>query len=431
MSSVEAIAPVLDPLIRIQGSSPDDMATNIVFQNLSFAHTTWTGFDSAGFSGIMADIGVFTSADDVRKWDRIPSGVIVENASRIRFEKCGFRCMGGGGIDLRIACHDCAVTGCSFRDIGANAINVAPIGPTGIGRDTIKDTFWPEDEKLLCKNIEISHNRISASAFEYKGGVGIFCGYPTKLNLHHNTVWDLPYSGFFIGWGNKRDTCNAIRENRITGNYMADCTQELIDGSMIYTCTSQPGTIIDSNVLVYIDRARGPFFFFGAGSSYFAVRHNVTKGIAFTLDVSFTRGIGYDICNIDMDSNWAEWPQTYSANTVIIDECTNEDWPSNMFFDTPPQAILDNAGAHDEDVILTPVSTVPYTAKNGPGHGNNKNQPVCIYDLRGRHILTLDIKNVASVKSILQNRKTLPAGTYVIKGSGIEKCNAKKILLNY
>jgi hypothetical protein len=407
MSSVEAVAGVLDPVVKIKGSSLDKMAGNIIFQELSFAHTTWSGYDSAGFCSIQSGHGVFTDGKGGIALGRVSSGVTMENSHHIRFEKCEFKCMGGGGVDFLLACHDNAVTGCTIRDIGANGVAVAPVGATGIGGDTT-GAFNPDDERLLCKNIEVSQNMVTACAYEFKGCVGIFAGYPTDFKLLHNSVLDLPYTGISVGWGWNPDTNNAMRRNICRANLVQDCMRDLIDGGLFYMLSGAPGTIVDSNLLVYRIEARGNFFYLDVGCNGYTVKHNASIGISFMF------GMGFDCYNLVIDSNYSQWSNAWTSNGTVPNESTYNVQFTNMFIEDAPEGIVNNAGVHG-DIALTPVPVKP------GGHSSripviaHGDQVFQVFNIKGQRVFQLkgDIGKV-----IPGSKKVLPAGTYIIRQTG-------------
>jgi hypothetical protein len=409
MATAIAIAPVADPVVLVQGSSLDNMAGNIIFQEIKFAHAAWAGFDTAGFCSVLAGIGIMLDSAGERMYTRMSGGVTVRRAHHIRFEKCEIACMGGIGIDMPIACHDNAITGCSIRDIAGNGIAVAPTGLPRMGADTTR-MFNPEDHRLYCENIEVSNNRVTLCAFDYKGGVGILAGFPTAINIRHNEVWNLPYNGIVMGWG-ARTWQNAMRDNRISGNYVYDCMLELIDGGLVYTQCQQPNSTIDSNFLAYYVGARGNFFYLDIATGGFTVRHNVTKG------VSFTFGLGFDCYDMTIDSNYSEWVNYLSSNGTTVNDQTYRVTLTNQFNEISsaiPQGIMDAAGVNEEEIQLTPVSIAP-KAKLTHGHFNITQTSQCaVYDLKGRMVCTTSRANSYNLSRI-RSGKVMPAGIYLTK----------------
>jgi hypothetical protein len=424
MSSVDAIVPVLDPLILCKGKDMDHFTTNIIFQNLSFAHATWTGFDTAGLAAVQVGHAFFTDGagqEDSVWLDRTPGGIMLERAQGIRFEKCVIKCMGSGGIDFARSTKDCAVTGCTFRDIGANAVAVAPAGSAEKNKTT-NGMFNPVDDRERCDNIEVSHCYVNEVSYEFKGCVGIFAGFPTRFKCVHNKVWDLPYTGISMGWGWNPDTANAMRENVMRANWVADCMRELIDGGLIYTLSGQPGTIVDSNYLAYDIAARGNFFYLDAGSSFFEVAYNGTHGCAYSL------GMGFDCYGLRIHDNYFEWGNYWSSNGTLQNESTYDVQVTNTNLGGVPEWLSSNAGPKEASVTLTPVSVRP-----GLEHSTMKssrlNKQVCqIYDLKGRRVATLDIRGGTHVADLLRRKHSMPAGTYIVANNNGISLNAQKLL---
>jgi hypothetical protein len=267
--------------------------------------------------------------------------------------------------------------------------------------------FNPKDKRLLCENVEVSHNYVTGAAYEYKGCVGIFSGYATRLNLAHNKVWNLPYTGISVGWGWSADSNSAMRENIVRANYVADCMTELSDGGLIYMLSAQPGSIVDSNYLAYNIGARGNFFYFDVGCAYFTIKHNGTHGASFTL------GMGYGLTHLTIDSNWAEYGNYWSSNGALENSDVDKIYVTNMFIASPPQGIIDNAGPIDNEVHLTPVAIRPDMDFSPVKTPRNSTQFLHIYNLQGRLVASISPETGTDVESLMR-RRVLPAGTYVI-----------------
>jgi hypothetical protein len=168
----------------------------------------------------------------------------------------------------------------------------------------------------------------------------------------------------------------------MTGNLVVDCMRELVDGALFYTLCGQPGSIIDSNVLIYSGKYQvgGNFFYMDGGSSYFTVKRNVTIGCSYTF------GMGNGAKNMIIDSNWAEW-QNYWTSNDGVSPGANGMIVTNMSFSTPPQAIIDRAGVHDDEVKLTELVSMAARkpVKQFAGISLKEGKTV-MFDTRGRRV---------------------------------------------
>lgn len=99
--------------------------------------------------------------------------------------------------------------------------------------------FIPADVRELCSHITIRNNFISNVTNEDWGCVGIGAGYVRNMDVSHNEVCHLNYSGICVGWGwtsLESGMCN----NRIEANYVHHFARRLYDAGGLYTLSNQP-----------------------------------------------------------------------------------------------------------------------------------------------------------------------------------------------
>ena len=78
------------------------------------------------------------------------------------------------------------------------------------------------------------------------GCVGIGAGYVRNMDISHNEVCHLNYSGICVGWGwtsLESGMCN----NRIEANYVHHFARRLYDAGGLYTLSNQPGSVMRNN----------------------------------------------------------------------------------------------------------------------------------------------------------------------------------------
>ena len=80
----------------------------------------------------------------------------------------------------------------------------------------------------------------------YRGAPGVWAGFIANLVAQHNTLINLSYAGFHIGWG-WRLAQGYSANNTIAYNKIQNHMQALDDGGGLYTSGPQPGTIIHDN----------------------------------------------------------------------------------------------------------------------------------------------------------------------------------------
>ena len=106
----------------------------------------------------------------------------------------------------------------------------------------------------LCSHITIRNNFISNVTNEDWGCVGIGAGYVRNMDISHNEVCHLNYSGICVGWGwtsLESGMCN----NRIEANYVHHFARRLYDAGGLYTLSNQPGSVMRNNRIEHLIEA--------------------------------------------------------------------------------------------------------------------------------------------------------------------------------
>jgi hypothetical protein len=293
MAKAEVVAPALDRLVELRGTL-DRPVANLQFVGLTFAEAGWLEPDRVGHVDVQANFRLFepnllerdgTLTTVHNEHVKSPSDVVCHAARGVRFERCTFTRLGGGGLDLEFGAQDNAVVGCHFHDISGTAIQVG---------DVLKADHHPDDRRAIVKDNLIADNYIHDCAVEYKGGVGIFAGYTDGTRILHNEICRLPYSGVSIGWGwGEEDagggaphyfqpfrykTPTPAGKNRIEHNHIHHVMQELRDGGGVYTLGNQPGTVIRANHIHNNPGAPGGIYL-DEGSGYIEVTGNLVYGV--------------------------------------------------------------------------------------------------------------------------------------------------------
>jgi len=277
MTQVVVTAPGIETLIRIKGTL-DRPVEHLVFRGLTFEETNWHRPSRIGLiEGQAGFFNHFVSSDNLQMFGRPPTAVEVIGGKQIRFERNIFRNLGATGLDLRFATHACEVEGNVFKDIAGTAIRHGTFSPPDQDHHFV---FNPEDEREICTNDTITNNWITHVAADYAGNIGIACGYVRGVRIEHNLIEELPYSGISVGWGWELRP-NAMKNNFIRYNRIANVMRRLHDGSAIYTLAPQPGTEIAFNYCHDIapspqaegDNACG--IFLDEASDYIHCHHNV------------------------------------------------------------------------------------------------------------------------------------------------------------
>ena len=289
MARVKVFAPVLETLVKIEGS-PDKPVSNIQFKGITFAHTTWLRPSEQGHVPLQAGMFLLNAKklspkgmpynrglDNLAWIGRPPAGVSIENANHISFENCTFEHLASAGLDFQSGTHNDLVEGCTFRDIGGNGIQLGKFSDTHVETHV---PYNPSDEREICSHEKISNNVITDCGNEDWGCVGIGVGYARNVSIEHNEVFNLPYTGISVGWGWTKMT-NVLSDNFVFENRIHHVGQRLGDLGGIYTLSAQPGTVIAENSISDItpspfvpDPQHWFYLYLDEGSSFITVRDN-------------------------------------------------------------------------------------------------------------------------------------------------------------
>jgi Right handed beta helix region len=289
LATAQVVAPVLQTLVQVDGSL-DHPVANIRFSGITFSYTTWLRPSENGHVPLQA--GMFfldahklsprgtpyhLKLDNVAWVGRPPAAVSVQNANDVVFERCRFEHTASAGLDFISGDCDALVEGCVFQDIGGNGIQLGKFSDTNVETHL---PYNPADQRELCARDQISNNLISDCGAEDWGCVGICVGYAREIQIEHNEVFDLPYTGISVGWGWTKAT-NALGENYIMANRVHDVGQRLGDLGGIYTLSAQPGTVVADNAVSNIqpspfvpDPQHWFYLYADEGSSFMTFRDN-------------------------------------------------------------------------------------------------------------------------------------------------------------
>jgi hypothetical protein len=241
---VEAIAPVLTQLVRIEG------ARQLRFKGITFSHADWT-IGPKGFSDSQAAI-------------ELPGAIWAQGAVGCSLENCVVSHVGGYGIDFGRGCRDNRIVRCEITDIGAGGIR---IGETSLRKEEADQTTG---------NV-VTDCHIHDLGVCFPAGVAIWVGHSSKNTFAHNHIHDTYYSGFSIGWSWGYGPSGA-QENVIEYNYVHHIGRGMLaDMGGIYTLGTCTGTVIRNNVFhdVWSSTYGGWAIYFDEGSTGVLAENNV------------------------------------------------------------------------------------------------------------------------------------------------------------
>ena len=263
METAEVIIPTLETLVTIDGTLSRPVK-HIQFNGITFAHTSWM---RPSFQGHVTLQGGFPLLDayklqepglpekaelENQAWIIRPETAIrVRGAEHIDFKHCTFRHLSSTGLDYEWAVTASSVEDCQITDIGGTALLVGAFPDGGFETHI---PFIPADVRELCSHITIRNNFISNVTNEDWGCVGIGAGYVRNMDVSHNEVCHLNYSGICVGWGwtsLESGMCN----NRIEANYVHHFARRLYDAGGLYTLSNQPGSVMRNNRIEHLIEA--------------------------------------------------------------------------------------------------------------------------------------------------------------------------------
>jgi hypothetical protein len=291
LKTAEAYVPVLETLVEINGTI-DRPVQHVQFKGIHFQHTTWMRPSEKGHVALQAGMylldayklrppgapGNQNKGIENQAWiGRPPAAVSVNAANHTLFENCSFKHFGSCALDFTYASHYNVVTGCTFRDIAGNGVQIGKFSDLGTETHLPYD---PADDREICAYQHISNNYIIDAANEDWGCVGIAAGYVRDLNIEHNEISEVSYTGISLGWGWTK-TVNCMRNNRIYANYIHHYAKHMYDVSGIYTLSVQSKTTITENRIEAIyhppyvhDPNHWFYLYTDEGSSFITVKDN-------------------------------------------------------------------------------------------------------------------------------------------------------------
>ena len=294
---LHATYPVLETLVEVVGTA-DHPVRDITIKGVTFSHTTWMRPSEKGHVPLQAGM-YLTEAYKLRpQMDRLnnhkldnqgwlgraDAAVEVRHAENVSFEGCHFEHLGGSGLDYVVGCKGGTVTRCTFNDIAMNGLVVGSFSPEGLETHL---PYQPADTREVCSGLTIEQSEFYDVSNEDWGCVAICAGYVSGINIEHNTIHDVSYTGISLGWGWNRDEV-CMKNNRVHANLIYNYAQHMYDCAGIYTLGNQPGTLISENVVRDIARpsyVHDPnhwfYLYTDEGSSNITVRDNWTPAEKF------------------------------------------------------------------------------------------------------------------------------------------------------
>ena len=295
MAKATTVVPAVETLVQVEGTL-DRPVQHVTFRNVSFQYTTWTRPSEKGHVPLQAGMyltdGYQITPKMVRNYQnhlldnqgwlgRPAAAVQVSGAQEISFLNCSFEHLGSTGVDYVYGVKGGKVEGCLFRDIAGNGLLAGSFSPASHETHLPYD---PADARELCSYQTISNNYFTEVANEDWGCLAICAGYVRDINIEHNEISEVPYSGISLGWG-WTQTVNCMRNNRVHANLIHHYAKHMYDVAGIYTLGSQPKSYVTENCVHSIykpgyvhDPNHWFYLYTDEGSSFITVKDNWTEG---------------------------------------------------------------------------------------------------------------------------------------------------------
>ena len=338
MDDKEAILPIAEQAVVMSDAS------NIIFDGISFQHTTWTLPSLIYYYDTQANH--FAHDSMVHEWTTVPAGIKIEYSHDITFTNCEIANMGTMGMLLTSEGGDntknITIENSYIHDISGNGITVGDVyGHHGY------QSWWRVD------NTTIRNNYITRVGLDIFDSTAILATYTNGTVIDHNEVCYVPYSGVSTGWGWEDNSeavdyeCgnlvvsnnlihNVMKTNRDGGNFynLGHQTNGKLFGNYIYNSWDYGNTYENG---YYLDM----------GSAFFEVYNNVAGANLGYWSHQWTASI--------RDNHWHD--NFYVEGTKIRNDGTDNIMENNIGvpngdFSQYPKAmeIINNAGLLDESV---------------------------------------------------------------------------------
>ena len=295
MQEAEVMVPAIETLVQVEGTLDRPVCQDRK-SKITFSYTTWMRPSEKGHVPLQAGMyltdgyridpkmqrNYLNHPLDNQGWLGRPAAAVrVVAARQIDFERCRFEHLGSTGLDYEEAVQGGVVRGCLFRDIAGNGLLVGSFSPAAHETHLPYD---PADRREVCTQQQINNCYFTEIGNEDWGCLAIAAGYVGDVNIEHNEISEVPYSGISLGWG-WTQTVNCMRNNRVHANLIHHYAKHMYDVAGIYTLGSQPKSYVTENCVHSIykpgyvhDPNHWFYLYTDEGSSFITVRDNWTEG---------------------------------------------------------------------------------------------------------------------------------------------------------
>ena len=229
MATAEIGYATLDYLVELEN------AANITFDGITFTGTTANDITEHGLvthlGNTLRDPSMGAGKDAGKN---VPYAAIhgISNVEGVTVQNCVFTELGGSAMVFDLGIKDLTVVGNVMKNLAMSGIQVGK-----------NQRNWGENNELGgSENVAINNNYVTNIGLVVYGAPGIRVARCVNLQIQHNTVIHVPYSGIMAGYGyftiTDSSTEAAVKNlvnADISYNYIEDFLYKINDGGAIYT----------------------------------------------------------------------------------------------------------------------------------------------------------------------------------------------------
>lgn len=276
IGTTEVCAPRALQLLALRGEPERGRFVDYLrFEDITFQNTDWRHPDPSDGVDPIRPSGDHRSFESRRNHRGraaaagqaacdVPGVIFMEAARHCRFSRCTVQNIGWYGFEIADASRGIAVEHCTIRAMGAGGVKV-------------NGSSANDPVERRTGGHAITDNTIHSGGRIFHSAVGILLMHAADVEVSHNLIYDLYYTGISCGWvwGYME---SVSRYNRIEKNHIHTIGQGVLsDMGGIYTLGVQPGTVIRGNLIHDVKMAHygGWCIYPDEGSSHILIENNV------------------------------------------------------------------------------------------------------------------------------------------------------------
>lgn len=341
MTKADTYVGNVEGMVKVSGSSNTSKAENITFENLTFRYGANSFISKYGYIGSQTDgyLMPFTHSEGNIAY---LAQFAVDNADNINIKGCEFSCLGSAAISMIDSVSNSSIKGNIIRDISGTGIRIG--SPTHNRKREGID---------VCSNIDITNNVIRRIADETFNNSAITIYYEKFINVLHNSIENVPYSGISAGWGWGGGKAYDCSDYNISYNRIQNVMNSLHDGGAIYTLGPLKNTKITNNYLSDHNSRSGGLLYNDQGSALIEVSNNVALDAVLTHAVnSSNEKATRDLKIFDNYSDVGKHSKVKEGQNIYFEEYTLVTGYGDTLSDDRAKSIYENSGLTSEYMHL-------------------------------------------------------------------------------